>query len=199
MPAPTLHPALARSDFPLLATFSSQAVPVCLLHLPVLLVDGLMENSWTGPSPNVQKGMPGHRVTTNAATLPHVQWKRRSLPEGGKERLLRKLKLSFLARVKQAACYLQHCCHFQESELFASVWFCCVLPLKQVGKVKQSLRKAQGAGAGQETKPAALIPNNDWQTKIPPVLGAQKRKTKKPNNQYQTDETACTFDPPTAA
>lgn len=61
------------------------------------------------------------------------------------------------------------------------------------------MRKAQGAGAGQKTKPAALIPNNDWQTKIPPVLGAQKRKTKKPNNQYQTDETACTFDPPTAA
>lgn len=70
MPAPTLHPALARSDFPLLATFSSQAVPIRLLHLPVLLVDGFTENSWTGPSPNVHKGMPGHRATTNAATLP---------------------------------------------------------------------------------------------------------------------------------
>lgn len=86
----------------------------------------------------------------------------RSAQEDGREQLLRKLKVCFLAWVKQPPCYHQHCCPLQESKLFASFWFCCMLPLKQGCKVKHSSSKAQGAGAGQETKPTALIPNNDF-------------------------------------
>lgn len=63
----------------------------------------------------------------------------------------RQLILSFLAQVRQATCYLKHHYPSKDAKLFVSVWFCGMLPLKPLQRVKQSFREVQGTGFGQET------------------------------------------------